>query len=191
MEIRMKLLSDTIFGNGMSVPGGEDISVQADKYGYPYFKGSTLKGLFREHFELYCQWIKQEDAQKSMEALLGKEGVDTLNPRKLIFSDLTLSDSFKRSIEEEIKDESGEIDSNTILNLLTNIRTFTAIDENGKVKRGSLRQARCVNRYLCFYGNIEVLDEDKKIVKEVLGLIKSVGTLRNRGFGSVKIEVVR
>ena len=30
MKIRMELLSDAIFGNGMSIPGGEDISVLKD-----------------------------------------------------------------------------------------------------------------------------------------------------------------
>ena len=51
MKIKMELLSDAIFGNGMSVPGGEDISVLRDMYGFPYYKGSTFKGVFRE--ELY------------------------------------------------------------------------------------------------------------------------------------------
>ena len=48
MKIKMELLSDAIFGNGMSVPGGEDISVLRDMYGFPYYKGSTFKGVFRE-----------------------------------------------------------------------------------------------------------------------------------------------
>ena len=48
MKIRMELLSDAIFGNGMSIPGGEDISVLKDAQGFPYFKGSTFKGVFRE-----------------------------------------------------------------------------------------------------------------------------------------------
>lgn len=186
MKIRMRLLSDTIFGSGMSVPGGEDISVQADKEGFPYFKGSTLKGLFREHLEMYCQWTGE--SQEIVKKLLGTEGSDEPDPRKLIFSNLTLSDGFKNTVKEELKDEWGNINSEQILNLLTNLRTFTAIDDDGKVKEGSLRQARCVNRKLCFYGTIEVSDEDKELVKEILGLIKSVGTLRNRGFGSVKIE---
>ena len=48
MKIKMELLSDVIFGNGMSVPGGEDISVLCDSNGFPYYKGGTLKGIFRE-----------------------------------------------------------------------------------------------------------------------------------------------
>lgn len=43
MKIRMELLSDAIFGNGMSIPGGEDISVLKDAQGFPYFKGIRLR----------------------------------------------------------------------------------------------------------------------------------------------------
>ena len=48
VKIKMTLLSDTIFGNGVSIPGGEDISVLTDENGFPYYKGSSLKGVFRE-----------------------------------------------------------------------------------------------------------------------------------------------
>lgn len=43
MKIRMELLSDAIFGNGMSIPGGEDISVLKDAQGFPYFKGIVFE----------------------------------------------------------------------------------------------------------------------------------------------------
>lgn len=46
LYVRVRLLSDTIFGAGFSVPGGEDIAVCEDSKGYPYLKGSTLKGLY-------------------------------------------------------------------------------------------------------------------------------------------------
>ena len=42
LKIRMQLISDVVFGNGESVPGGEDISVLRDKYGFPYYKGGTI-----------------------------------------------------------------------------------------------------------------------------------------------------
>lgn len=58
MKIKMELLSDAIFGNGMSVPGGEDISVLRDMYGFPYYKGSTFKGVFREELYRYLEWIQ-------------------------------------------------------------------------------------------------------------------------------------
>ncbi|WP_442951085.1 RAMP superfamily CRISPR-associated protein, partial [Oscillibacter sp.] len=47
LRVTMELLSDTIFGSGFSIPGGEDIAVCRDDADYPYLKGSTLKGLLR------------------------------------------------------------------------------------------------------------------------------------------------
>ena len=41
LMIQMHLESDAIFGNGMSIPGGEDIGVRTDAHGFPYMKGST------------------------------------------------------------------------------------------------------------------------------------------------------
>ena len=38
MKIKMQLISDAIFGSGISVPGGEDISVLCDKDGFPFTK---------------------------------------------------------------------------------------------------------------------------------------------------------
>ena len=48
MEVEMELCSDAIFGSGYSVPAGEDIGVCRDAGGYPYLRGSTLKGLLRQ-----------------------------------------------------------------------------------------------------------------------------------------------
>lgn len=44
LQVRLELLSDTIFGSGHSIPGGEDIAVCQDENGYPYLKGTTLQG---------------------------------------------------------------------------------------------------------------------------------------------------
>ena len=34
MRVKIELLSDAIFGSGKSVPGGEDVSVLHDEYGF-------------------------------------------------------------------------------------------------------------------------------------------------------------
>ena len=56
MKIKMELISDAIFGNGASIPGGEDIAVLSDEYGFPYYKGGTFKGVFREELNRYLSW---------------------------------------------------------------------------------------------------------------------------------------
>ena len=80
MKIRMQLLSDVVFGSGESVPGGEDISVLRDACGFPYYKGGTFKGIFREEMGNYLAWTgrKQEEAEAELRRLLGTGGDDTI-----------------------------------------------------------------------------------------------------------------
>ena len=189
MQIRMTLLSDTIFGNGISVPGAEDISVLCDEKGLPYMKGGTLKGIFREELTNLLLWKGEDGSQinKMLHSLMGYSGDNNLlEERKLRFSDLTLSDNVRNIILNEMKDNTDQI-----VELFSFLRTFTAIDKNGQVEEGSLRSARCLKSGLIFFGTIECCSEDEELVSEVLSLIKWVGTMRNRGFGQVNLKVIK
>lgn len=188
MKIKMTLLSDTIFGNGVSTPGEEDISVQFDKDGFPYYRGSTFKGVFREKLEtyLFLKGKTKEDADAVIYHLLGVPGNEETTDR-VIFSGFEISGWVKNCILRETDGRS----KSDVRNALTNIRTFTALDEEGTVKDGSLRMARCVNRGLVFFSTVDIpKEEDKEMIKDVLGMIKWIGTMRNRGFGKVRIEEV-
>ena len=70
------------------------------------------------------------------------------------------------------------------------MRVFTKIGDDGIAADGSLRTARCVNKNIVFNSEILCRPEDEDIVADVLGLIKSVGSMRNRGFGMVRISGV-
>ena len=72
LTVTMELLSDTIFGSGFSVPGGEDISVCTDDAGLPYLKGSTFKGLLRESLENCLCWTG--GTEETLHALMGESG---------------------------------------------------------------------------------------------------------------------
>lgn len=190
MKIRMQLMSDVVFGSGESIPGGEDISILTDENGFPYYKGGTFKGIFREELANYLAWVMPEQREINTETarLLGIAGDDnTKNSDKLIFSDFTLSGYVKQKILAEI----GMKEKYKVLNALSHIRTFTALDSDGIVKEGSLRQCRCVNKGLNFYSEISCSPEDEQLVENVLSMIKWVGTMRNRGFGKVKLTVIR
>lgn len=189
MKIRMQLMSDVVFGNGESIPGGEDISVLNDESGFPYYKGGTFKGIFREEMGNYLAWLLPEEDQikAEMYRLLGTDGDDNVrNPDKLIFSDFILSDYVRQQMIYEI----GIGQKYAVLDALSHLRTFTAVSPDGIVKEGSLRQCRCVNKGLNFYSEIKCSPKDEKLVKEVLSMIKWVGTMRSRGFGKVKMTVV-
>lgn len=186
LTIQMHLESDAIFGNGMSIPGGEDISVQTDGNGFPYMKGSTLKGIFREELINYLNWENNspEKIKETVQRLTGESGSDELdNSEKLIFSDLTLHPE----VREVIFAEAGTIPE--ITNIFTYLRTFTSL-ENGLVKEGSLRSARCIKKGLNFYGTCCCDEKDKELVSNVLMMIKWAGSMRNRGFGKIGIKVV-
>lgn len=184
MKIRMELLTDVIFGNGLSIPGAEDISVLCDEYGFPYYKGGTFKGVFREELNRYLEWTGR-DREHLLEILLGRSGDTALeNGRKLIFSDFQLSDKAKEQVLKEI----GE-NKEKVLECVTHLRTFTSIEDDGVVKEGSLRNCRCVNKGLFFYSEVQCAAEDEEMVREVLAMVKWIGSMRNRGFGKVRIEM--
>lgn len=187
IKIKMTLLSDAIFGNGESIPGGEDISVLHDEYGFPYYKGGTLKGIFKEEMENYLAWTGASDPQAAAERLLGKSGDNKDGTGKLRFYDLRLPENVRNIILKE-RIEGRPLSEREILDTFTYIRAFTALDEQGIVKEHSLRYARCLKAGLIFYGEVDCRGKDRMLVKEVLTQIRWVGTMRNRGFGRVKIE---
>lgn len=185
----MQLISDVVFGSGESVPGGEDISILCDENGFPYYKGSAFKGIFREEMGNYLAWTMSGDkkAEDELARLLGTAGgQEAQNPDKLVFSNFTLSDYVKRQILSEI----GVGQGGQVLEALSHVRTFTAISPDGTVEEGALRQCRCVNRGLNFYSEIQCLSKDEQLVREVISMIKWVGTMRNRGFGKVRLTVI-
>lgn len=191
MKIRMQLMSDAIFGNGESIPGGEDISVLSDENGFPYYKGGTFKGIFREEMGNYLAWTlsgeKENKIKVELERLLGTGGDDNIyNTDKLVFSDFTLSDYVKGQMLAEI----GTGQACYVLDALSHVRTFTAMSPEGIVQEGTLRQCRCINKGLNFYSEIKCSQKDEQLVKDVLSMIKWIGTMRSRGFGKVKLTVV-
>lgn len=188
ITIKMTLISDAVFGNGESIPGGEDISVLHDKNGFPYYKGGTLKGIFKEELENYLAWTGAADPQEIVTRLLGKSG-DNAGDRadKLRFYDLKLSENVRKIILKE-RIDGRALSEPEILDAFTYIRAFTALDEQGIVKEHSLRYTRCLKAGLIFYGAIDCPGKDKELVEEVLSQIKWVGTMRNRSFGRVRIE---
>lgn len=182
--MEMTLQSDAVFGNGLSMPGGEDIATQMDDQGFPYLKGNTLKGMFREELINLLAWTEtgKEEIDRIVGTLMGEGGSEQLDEsRKVRFSDLTLHPELRKAVEEETAELSEHIA------MFTYTRDFTSL-EDGIAKEGSLRQCRCVKSGLHFYGTCICDGQDAELVKEVLALIKWVGTMRNRGFGKVSIS---
>lgn len=180
-RVTMTLRSDTIFGSGVSIPGGEDIAVKLDEKGAPYLSGSTFKGLLRESVENWLLWEGQSNQESVLKQLFGAEDKedDTVKDnwfgaegdRRVFVSPLTLVK------EQNPKD-------------LLYQRTFTSIDsKTGTVKNGSLRVASCVRKGTQFQGSVSFAAEDQELVESALQCIRYVGTSRTRGFGQVRIDI--
>ena len=167
LHVIMELLSDTIFGSGYSVPGGEDIAVCKDSMGYPFLKGSTFKGLLRESLENWLVWTSGDVAD--LNALLGESDWSApTSERRLHLTQLCLLNP----------PEDAE-------SCYTN-RTFTSL-KDGVVKHGTLRTTACLCTGLRFHGFIECTEDDTVLIGHALSGIKWVGTMRSRGFGHVRI----
>ena len=183
--VHVKLLSDTIFGSGMSIPGGEDICILTDDQGFPYMKGSTLKGIFREELINYLDWTIEDKGEipQITARLLGESGSDMVDEKdKVVFSDLTLDNKVLSAVKSE------DASKQEIIDMFSYTREFTRL-ENGLAKDGSLRSGRCVKKGLSFYSVCTCGEADKELVENVLKMIKWIGSMRNRGFGQVSVEV--
>lgn len=168
LRVTMELLSDAIFGSGFSIPGGEDIAVCRDETGYPYLRGTTFKGLLRESLENLTAWTGGDQAD--IDDMLGASGWDgAADERRVHLTALTLDDP--PSDPEDCFD----------------LRTFTSL-QDGIVKAGTLRTASCVRRGLRFSGTLTCAEQDAALLQDALRGIKWAGTLRSRGFGSVRVR---
>lgn len=173
--VTMYLQSDTIFGSGYSIPGGEDIAVKIDRSGTPYLAGETVKGLAREAMANWLDWTGTTNP--TVGDFFGETDnwhASTSN-RQVFVSPLLLREDCK-------KDSTSKYFST---------RTFTAI-ENRMVKEGSLRVASCIRAGLYFCGTVVCesdKSEDLELLTNALRSIKEVGTSRTRGFGQVEVTV--
>lgn len=168
LDVTLELRSDTIFGSGYSIPGGEDIAVAVTEKGFPYLKGSTLKGLLRESLENLLVWTGGTE-QDLTELLGASDWNGETEYRRVRVTDMKLLDPPKEPSACFAE------------------RTFTSL-EGGVVKQGTLRTASCIRRGLRFAGEVECAISDKDTVQATLRGISQAGTMRNRGFGSVRIE---
>ena len=168
-RVIMELLTDTIPGSGMSIPGGEDIAVCKDDAGFPYMKGSTLKGLLKESMENLLVWTNGDKAD--LDAICGVSGWEgTADERRIQLTSLHPDPC--PAVPEDCYDS----------------RAFTSLDR-GVVKNGTLRTASCVRGGMRFSGTLTYCKQDESLIRQALAGIKWVGTMRSRGFGNVHLAL--
>ncbi len=167
LKLRISLESEGIFSSGFSVPGGDDINVYTDDLGFPYFKGTSFKGLLRLSMTNLLSWKGEAKADSILSDLFGEESFAPINGnRRLKFTDFLLEN--KTSTFSQ--------------------RAFTQI-EQGMAKEGSLRTAQVITKGCIFVGQVHCDKKDVSLVKEAISGIKWIGKQKSRGFGKVSISL--
>lgn len=192
-KIKVDLITEAIFGSGHSIPSSVDLEIVCDDYGLPYMKAKTFKGNFREAMEDIVKLIGEEKYKKTLYGLLGvgKSGVNQWKTLK--FSDMRLSEGIRNYVREAVI--AGKINSTEIKEALTDVRSFTSVDEDGSLKKGSLRQMRVISKDLMFEVELYV---ERELSTEELGLIsmtsrylRHIGTMRTRGKGEIECSFLQ
>lgn len=211
--IIITLLSDTTFGRGDGVAGLVDQEVEHDRYGFPYLRGRTLKGLLSEECDNLVAVLpddsQRQDWQKISNELFGVPGSTLDIQGKIHLGDACLPNDLRTEVAAQIDSEEKKKQRNNykpnltptdILESLTTIRRQTAINtETGISADHSLRSARVILRELIFESNIlfeSELDENSEDDQDMLALLtlgtlalRRIGSGRNRGKGHVKCSL--
>lgn len=197
-KIKIKLLSDTTFGRGDGVAGLIDSEVEHDRYGFPYLRGRTLKGLLSEECDNLVLLLPETQLQewlKIRNSLFGEPGSTDETMAKMHVGDACLPPDLRDAVAYQ-QQKDGFPTREDVLASLTAIRQQTAIDpEDGAPAEHSLRSFRVVVRDRpeaapSFEAPL-FFDEDP--TPEMLALLgvgtlalRRIGSGRNRGRGHVK-----
>lgn len=199
LQVEIELLSETIFGSGEAVSNSIDIEVLQDNLGIPYMKGKTFKGKLREEMEEIVELLKEstgKDYKEQLRGLLGVEGGFNNDNSGVLetvkFSNCEISKNIKDFLKDSL--EKREILREDILAAFTEVRIFTAIDDKGIAKDGSLRESRVVRRDFKYYVDINsartLTTVDKGLLAMGISALRNLGSMESRGKGEVYCKLL-
>ncbi|MDI6604247.1 MAG: RAMP superfamily CRISPR-associated protein [Thermoanaerobacteraceae bacterium] len=187
-RIEVKLLTEAIFGSGYSIPGSVDLEIVYDEYGLPYMKGKTFKGNFRNEMFNAIKVLGEKKFGGLLVSLLGEENKGVESWKNLKFSDCRITKNIRDILVYGVKEK--KLTPDEIKESLTEVRSFTSIDDDGSYKKGSLRQFRVIKKGLTFevdiYCGRELSVEELGIMAVTAKMMRHIGTMRTRGKGEVE-----
>lgn len=195
-----KLLSDATFGRGEGLAGLVDREVDHDRYGLPYLRGRTLKGLLNEECAniLWAleewQGADRERWGKTAQRLLGGPGSSLANDARLRIGASRLPADLRRAVRQALEAQDATLQPADVLGSLTAIRRQTAVDEaTGVPEEGTLRAMRVVLRETPFEARLTFLDGVKRgdlpLLAACVLALRRAGTSRNRGRGRLRASL--
>ena len=191
-KLQIELKSDLCAGSGESLGSLIDTDICYDEYGFPYIPSKRLKGLIKEAFIEYMDWKKDESLIKVKEELFGTEDSRDSGNLRIDNAYLKNISSIENDIENIEEQYKKYLSKQRIVELNTNIRYQTAVDEeSGVAKENSLRSIRVLESGNVFEAFIECDKEaEEKILEKCIKLLTHMGNNRTRGLGEVKCSII-
>jgi len=200
-RIVFTLKSDATFGRGEGIAGLIDREVEHDRYGLPYLRGRTLKGLISEEadnilFALERMGRLTDDWKKARRTLFGRPGSVAGDSALLRFGHAELPAAVREAVIAMNDAGSGDSRLRTLATLTT-VRRQTAIvaggAQEGVPAEGSLRAMRVILRDTPFEARLLA---ERPLEPDELGLLaaallafRRAGTGRNRGRGRLEADL--
>lgn len=199
-EVEIKTLSPIHLGSG-----GADVNIDSDicrdAFGFPYFPAKRFKGLLYESaleiFEMFELADLDTKNLPNLEKLFNKKYFDdTIDEVQLIVSNFYIQrdEDYKKFCEEwkYLQEKYPALfNSADVLETFTSIRYQTKL-ENGIAEDSSLRNLRVLDSGTNFFGTINLIGGDEKILTLLSLAMKNLsaaGTKRNRGFGKISCSI--
>lgn len=190
------LLSDATFGRGEGLAGLVDQEVDHDRYGLPYLRGRTLKGLLNEECANILHALEQQGTdlarwKKAAQRLLGGPGSTLADDACLRVGDARLPADLRRAVRQALEAKGATLRPADALDSLTDIRRQTAVDERtGVPDEGTLRAMRVVLRQTPFEARLTFPEGtepgDLPLLAACVLALRRAGTGRNRGRGRLR-----
>lgn len=203
--LHLTLRSAATFGRGDGVAGLVDREVEQDRYGFPFLRGRTLKGLLREAAEEVVFAFEQQqdgkDWRKVKDDLFGQPSSNLEWQGKLHVSDARLPWALRRQAMEQIDAsrqkptlDDQKLTPDDVLQSLTGIRRQTAMNHYGAPDHATLRSMRVILRGVSFESELSFTtsptDDEWTLLAAATLNLRAAGTGRNRGRGWLRATLI-
>ena len=191
LQTNIEILSYWHAGTGLGLGALADAITLKDEKNIPYLPGKTIKGLFREAFNILEETnnippqtthnLFGEATSPSDEEKDDKEEIIEAQPGKCFFSNANVSRELRKFLLENENEKE----------CLYDVISSTKLDDKGMAEDKSLRTIE-VCMPVTLSAIIDIKDGDTKTFEyfqKASGLIRNLGSHRHRGLGRCKITV--
>lgn len=195
-NIEIDFLSDWHIGSGLGKGSYADLTPVKDEYGLPYIPGKTLKGLLRESAEFIIN-MNNKYATNLINETFGLANSNEENGD--VNSTIGVFKFFNAELTEQDKLAIMDVDFDKQISAQEKIKslykryTFTKINEKtGVVENKTLRNIEFVipiqlQSTICIFN--ETNPQHLELIEKSCLFIRSLGLLRNKGFGKCSIKI--